>query len=304
MCDINNGVHTASSASEVKCHANLHLHADDNSIHGKNEKESEQEKAAVSHDEILFMQPESTHLGECPICFLPLPIDPCKSSLYSCCSTLLCKGCSRANKRREVEKKLPHKCPFCRKRVPRSEKEVNVNNMKRVAANDAVAIQEEGKTHYQQENFKDAFDCWTKAAELGNVDALYLLSLLFRDGRGVEKNEKMETFVLEKAAIAGHVGARFALAHHENSRRGRLERAVKHLIIASSLGCENSMKALKRFYADGKVDKGAFSVALRAHQDALNAMKSPHREEQDRYERAVERLKYRSKPERLPQHEY
>ena len=36
------------------------------------------------------------------------------------------------------------------------------------------------------------FVCWTKAADLGNVDAFYLLSLLYRDGRGVKKNEQME----------------------------------------------------------------------------------------------------------------
>ena len=37
-----------------------------------------------------------------------------------------------------------------------------------------------------------SFVCWTKAADLGNVDAFYLLSLLYRDGRGVKKNEQME----------------------------------------------------------------------------------------------------------------
>ena len=33
------------------------------------------ERAAELRDEILFKQPESTHLGECPICCLPLPLD-------------------------------------------------------------------------------------------------------------------------------------------------------------------------------------------------------------------------------------
>ena len=33
------------------------------------------ERAAELRDEILFRQPESTHKGDCPICFLALPLD-------------------------------------------------------------------------------------------------------------------------------------------------------------------------------------------------------------------------------------
>ena len=33
------------------------------------------ERAAELRDEILFRQPESTHLGDCPICFLPITVD-------------------------------------------------------------------------------------------------------------------------------------------------------------------------------------------------------------------------------------
>ena len=41
------------------------------------------ERAAELRDEMLFRQPESTHLGDCPICCLPLPIDEEKSILYT-----------------------------------------------------------------------------------------------------------------------------------------------------------------------------------------------------------------------------
>jgi hypothetical protein len=33
------------------------------------------ERVTELRDEILFRQPESTHLGDCPICFLPLSMD-------------------------------------------------------------------------------------------------------------------------------------------------------------------------------------------------------------------------------------
>ncbi|KAK1734887.1 hypothetical protein QTG54_014347 [Skeletonema marinoi] len=48
------------------------------------------EGAAELRDEILFRQPESSHLGDCPICFLPLPIDQDTKiyhyGLMPCCS--------------------------------------------------------------------------------------------------------------------------------------------------------------------------------------------------------------------------
>jgi TPR repeat protein len=250
--------------------------------------ESESTAAELQRDEILFKQPESTHLGDCPICFLPLQIDPYKSTLQSCCSKVICKGCRHANKLRGGNKNLHHTCLMCRQPTPRSKKEISTYSMKRVAANDPVAIQERGKKHYQEGHYRGAFEYWTKAAELGNVDAIYLLSLLYRDGRGVEKNEEKEWHQLEEAAIAGHVGARFTLAHNEKTRRGRTDRAVKHLIIAANLGCDYSMKALKQCHENGEVDDDKFTTALHAHQAAVDEMNSPQREEQANYDRSIE----------------
>eukprot|EP00984_Skeletonema_dohrnii_P016043 scaffold7040_cov100-Skeletonema_dohrnii-CCMP3373.AAC.2 len=66
-------------------------------------------KRSELRDEILFKQPESTHLGDCPICCIPLPLDLGKSSMMSCCSKVICKGCNYANQRREVEGRLKQK---------------------------------------------------------------------------------------------------------------------------------------------------------------------------------------------------
>jgi hypothetical protein len=49
------------------------------------------------HDRKLFEQPDETHLGECPLCFLPLPIDPTKSMQWTCCSSVICNGCVYAD---------------------------------------------------------------------------------------------------------------------------------------------------------------------------------------------------------------
>ena len=65
------------------------------------------------HDKLLFKQPESTHIGDCPICSLPLSLDRSKFSMYYCCSKTICNGFVCANLKRQVEMRLEQTCPFC-----------------------------------------------------------------------------------------------------------------------------------------------------------------------------------------------
>eukprot|EP00985_Skeletonema_marinoi_P029740 scaffold28937_cov149-Skeletonema_marinoi.AAC.1 len=86
--------------------------------HKSQHKKACKNRAAELRDELLFKQPESTDLGDCPICCLPLPLDLSKSALTACCSKVICNGCDRANQVREIQGKLERKCPFCRKHAP------------------------------------------------------------------------------------------------------------------------------------------------------------------------------------------
>eukprot|EP00984_Skeletonema_dohrnii_P020458 scaffold9984_cov148-Skeletonema_dohrnii-CCMP3373.AAC.9 len=244
------------------------------------------ERAAELRDEILFRQPESSHRGDCPICFLPLSIDT-KSRMFGCCSTMICNGCSYANQKRELEEKLQHACPFCRNIFPKTDEEAIKNAMKRVAANDPVAMSSMGTRRYGKGDYVGTFEYCTKAAELGDAMAHYKLSHLYREGEGVEKDEKMRLYHLEKAAIAGHPDARYNLACHEG-RNERFDRAVKHWIIAANLGCDDSIRKLNRCYAVRLVSKDDFAAALRANQAAVDATKSPQREEAEEYYRRRE----------------
>jgi hypothetical protein len=225
----------------------------------------------------LFKQPESSHWGDCPICFLPLALDPKKSIFMDCCSKLICDGCYSANAIREREQKIEHKCPFCRHPAPKSQEEFHRNVMKRVEANDPVALREVGKRRYNDEDYKIAFEYLTKAAELGDVDAHHSLSVMYHLGEGVEKDEKKTLYHLEEAAIGGHDLARHNLGYLE-LKNGRLERAAKHWIIAANLGHDNALNALKSCYKDGIISKEDFAAALRGHQAAVDATKSPQRE--------------------------
>jgi hypothetical protein len=66
--------------------------------------------------------------------------------------------------------------------------------------------------------------------------------------------------------------ARHNLGYYEG-RNGRVERAVKHFIVAANLGYDDSLQVLRMFYVKGDVDKEDFAAALRAHQAAGLRMK-------------------------------
>eukprot|EP00984_Skeletonema_dohrnii_P008143 scaffold2987_cov77-Skeletonema_dohrnii-CCMP3373.AAC.1 len=235
------------------------------------------ERAAELRDEKLFRQPESNHLGDCPICFLPLPLNHQKSVMKSCCSKMICMGCDYADKLRERDARLQPTCPFCRHPLPKTREESDKNKMRRAAANDPLALSEMGTTRYKERDYVGAFEYLTKAAELGHAMSHYKLSLLYREGLGVEKDEKKQVYHLEEAAIAGHPEARFDLAVNEWGNE-RFDRSVKHWIIAANLGYDDSIQALKTCYNEGKVSKDEFAAALRGHQAAVDATKSPQRD--------------------------
>ena len=235
-------------------------------------------RAAELHDELLFKQPERNHFGDCPICCLPLPIEPKKCTLMSCCSKLICNGCDHANQKREREARLQEKCPFCRKPLPESDEEMNDQWMKRAEANnDPVAMRYIGTERYKKGDYRAAFEYWTRAAALGDVVAHYQLSCLYREGKAVEKDGKREQYHLKEAAIGGHPDARHNLALLEK-KNGRLNRSMKHFIIAAKLGDDQSLERIKKGYKAGHVSKEDFTGARRGYQAAIVATKSPQRD--------------------------
>jgi TPR repeat protein len=150
--------------------------------------------------------------------------------------------------------------------------------MKRIKKNCPVALASMGKKQYFEGDYEAAVEYWTKAAELGDADAHYNMSVMYRDGeRAVEKDKKKEMYHLEEAAIAGHPGARYNIGYEEG-RNSRFERARKHLIIAANLGYNDSLTGLKFLYADGHASKEDYADALRAYQAAVDATKSSERE--------------------------
>ncbi len=82
----------------------------------------------------------------------------------------------------------------------------------------------------------------------------------------------------EAAAIGGHAFARYNLGCEEAHNR-KFERAKRHFIIAANLGHDESLKKLMKLFANGHASKEEYSDALRAYQAAVDATKSPERDE-------------------------
>ena len=243
--------------------------------HRSQHKRACKKRASEIRDELLFRQPESTHLGDCPICMLPLSLDP--NSMTSCCSKVICKGCDLANEIQKMEESQSQiLCPFCRHPVPPTDEGIDLNTLKRIEANDPVAMRHVGTRCYHEGDYDSAFEYFTKASGLGEADAHYQLSTMYRDGF-VEESKKKELYHLEEAAIAGHPRARCNLAVLD-CENGRTKRAVKHFMIAAKLGHDLSLENLKNLFIGGAVTKEDLATAIRAHQAAVDAMKSPQRE--------------------------
>jgi hypothetical protein len=242
--------------------------------HRKQREETRKTRAVILHDKRLFRQPDGGHLGECPLCFLPLPLAPEKTTFKSCCSKIVCDGCCYAH----LISKGGDRCPFCRELAPGDDEDNNSRTMKRIKAGDPLAMREMGTALSLEGDYDGAFEYWTKAAELGDVGAHYQLSCSYMHGAGVKKDEEKEVYHLEKAAIGGHAKARYNLGWYEEEN-GNIERAAKHFIIAANLGYEKSMEVLREYYTDGNITKDDLEATRRTHKAAIDAMKSPQREE-------------------------
>jgi TPR repeat protein len=264
---------------EVKmeeCDSKL-LHSCRDKCHGREEHQEQHDdkckkRVEELHNDDLFTQPDGSHLGECPLCFLPMPLRAEESTFYACCSKLICDGCVHAN----YLKNGNFNCPFCREPPPDAE-EFDKRMMKRVKANDPAALRQMGTERYYKGDYDGAVKYWTKAAKLGDEMAHNKLGYMYWKGEGVERDKEKEVYHLEKAAIGGHPTARHSLGCYED-KNGNTDRAVKHFIINASLGDKDSMKELWKHYSAGNITKEELEATLRTHQAAVDEMKSPERE--------------------------
>ena len=197
---------------------------------------------------------------------------------------------SHANKKRAFEARLGRSCSFCREATPKTDEERDKRRMKRVEVNNPIALCYEGTNQLKKGDYIMAFEYFTKAADLGDAEAHCKLSALYYLGNGVDKDKGKAMYHLENAAIRGHPQARYTLGFHDKNN-GNMERAVKHWIIAATQVEDESTKKLMEAFKGGFISKEDLAAALRAHQAAVDATKSPQREAAEKFRQLEERVK-------------
>ena len=117
-----------------------------------------------------------------------------------------------------------------------------------------------------------------KAAELGCATAHRNIGNEYLNGNIVRKNEKKAATHIELAAMMGDEKARGKLGYDEY-RRGNMDRALKHLMIAVANGCDQSLSYIQGLFTNGDVSKEDYADALRSRQAYLDEIRSNQRDE-------------------------
>ena len=237
----------------------------------------------LASDEDLFKEPPPRE-DECPICFLPRPIDNVESQYQACCGKHICNGCVYAVKMAGDERGL---CPFCRTPPPTSDREIIERLKERAGGDDAVAIYNLGVIYYHgtygmRRNIRKANTLFLQAGELGDARGYNSIGHAYYNGRGVEGDENKSKYYWELAAMGGEPEARHNLGSLENNA-GNITRAVKHWMISAAAGYDDSLKEIREGFLNVDVTKDDFEKALRAHQASKDEMKSEQREAAARF---------------------
>ena len=221
----------------------------------------------------------SSEKDDCPICQLPLPVDPGQSSSRPCCMKEVCNGCTLAAVKRGMSD-----CPFCRAPMPLTQSSQTLAIVKkRVGKDDPVAIWQLGNK-YQfgqlglEKDVTRAIELYERAAELGVKEAHFALGVLYHGGKEVEEDMDKAFCHYETAAMSGYVLARYNLGLLDY-KAGHCDLALQHWMISAKLGCEKSLDKIKSFFIKGLATKADYAAALRGYQSAIEEMSSPDRDE-------------------------
>ena len=239
---------------------------------------------AVRYSERLLNEGhERTERDRCPICFLFIGLPATKhSNMNVCCMKRVCKGCVLAASQRGIY----DSCPFCRTPHPKDNASALAMIQKRVSKGDAAAFFHLAQKYFYGElglakDVPRAIELWSEAAELESVEAHYELGVIYCAEKGTREDKPRGVHHWQLAAMKGHVSSRHNLGFDELIN-GECELAVKHWMISAKMGHEKSLTGIKGMFMDGLATKAQYAEALRGYGDAVEEMKSHHREEAKR----------------------
>ena len=230
----------------------------------------------------LFEEPPPKE--DCPICMLPMPfasgVCGVTTVYMPCCGKTLCDGCVVAAEDEIVEGRMKDLCPFCRVPIPRKNEDILRQFEKRMELNDAYAFYKLGCGYkfelWGAQDNERAFQLFERAVELGCTIAHHSIAYAYKNGQGVEEDFLKSIAHSEFAAVGGHEGARLNLGMVDK-HIGRMDRAIKHFVVAARSGFDVALKEVGEGYKAGHITKDEYASTLRAYKDAADEMKSEQR---------------------------
>ena len=277
----------------VACKLVKYCNRDCQIAHRPLHKKACKKRAAELHDEALFKDPPPPE--DCPVCFLPLPLDARQRTFNSCCGKLICTGCIYVMAKEARGRGKIGLCAFCRAQnattvsdeTKRIKKLIEVDNVH--AFYNLAGYYESGIMGMPQD-FAKANELFLRAGELGHAMAYFNLGIAYDNGRGVEVDKKKAKHFYELAAINGNLEARYNLGLMEIEAHN-YHRAKKHFILAANAGNKESLEAVKKAFMGafmagvvtndtryGGITKDEYANTLRAYQKAHDETKSDNRE--------------------------
>ena len=122
---------------------------------------------------------------------------------------------------------------------------------------------------------------WTKAAELGSLDAHAQLGATYYKGVSIAEDKQKGIHHWQQAAMKGDAFSRNKLGAVEAINEN-YELAVQHWMISAKMGDEGSLNNIKYMFKAGHATKAQYAEALLGYREAVEEMKSPQREEAKR----------------------
>ncbi|KAL9186246.1 hypothetical protein ACHAXT_005484 [Thalassiosira profunda] len=234
---------------------------------------------AADNDPLFALPPPRE---ECPICFIPLPLQMTRQTQYfTCCGKVICAGCVVAGE----DAGSKEKCPFCRSSPPYSESEGLRRLRDRVDKNDPEAMVSLGVAYNKglmglKKDKTKSIEYTQLAAILGLCTAHFNMGCAYLSGYdGLEFDESKARYHLGIAAMAGHGVARERLGLMDiDLGKDHYLTAFRHFMVGAKSGYARCLELVKEGYQTGNVTKDEFAACLRANKAALDKIKSPSRD--------------------------
>ncbi len=241
----------------------------------------------------LFGPPEERE--ECPICFVPLPLEPSEISHVPCCGKMTCAACVMAAM--AADEVGQYTCAFCRAQVvgigDEAKDQALRNRVKlrnRVESGDAWAMftlaedYELGVSGVQKDHVS-AMKLWLQSAELGHIPALCAIAKSQLNNEFEVRTTKEQALKLAKAAATKGSAKGHAILGFLENKQGDLDKALKHFVHAAIGGDKRSFDMLRSLQHKG--------LPL-LNQDELDDIEPKHKEALA-LEWSEERERYRAK---------